>query len=128
MRVVVRQGDACAVQPQGVARHRTADRTDNARTGGGGGAVVSLGERAADRGGGGQGFRGDGSRGIGNDRGGEAVVAGHTAVGGRTDGEGATARGGDPACRRDVGIVVGQADAGGVQAQGVAIDTTGHGA
>ena len=124
--IVIGQRDARGVQAQGVTRYGAADRTDHGGARGGGGAVIGLGERAANAGRGGQGFRSDGGRGICNDGRAEAVVACHTVVRGRVDGKRAAATGHNFVGRSDVGVVVGQADAGSVQAQRVAIEGSAH--
>ena len=118
--IVVGQGDTRGVQAQAVASHGTGYRAGDGGAGGGGGAVVGLGEAAPDAGRGCQRFGGDGRGGVCDHRGREAVVRHHAVGGGGADGQCATAARADLVGARHVGIVVGQADARGVEAQGVA--------
>ena len=119
MRGVIGQRDARCVQTQRVASHCTRDDAGDGGTRGGGGAVIGLGEGAANVGGTRQGLGRDGGGSICNHWRREGIVGGHTAVARRGDGEGAAACGCDPVGGRHVRVVVGQRDARGVQAQGV---------
>ena len=125
---VVRQADAAGVQSQGVASYGAGHRAGNGCTRGGGGTVINLGERAADAGGGRQGFRRDRGIGVGYCGCGKAVVPRHTVGRGRIDVEGAVAAGRNCCGREHVRAVIGQGDPGSVEAQAVAGDAARDGA
>ena len=126
MRAVVSQVHARCVQGQRITRHSAIHRTDDGGTRCRGVAVIHLGERTANAGCGTQGFGGDGACDIGNDRRGEAVVAGHAVASGRGNGQRTKTEGHDLVGLGDVCIVVDQGNARGVQTQRVAIHCAVH--
>ena len=128
MGTVVGKAHACGVQTQGIVVQPPRDGSGDCRARGGGGAVIDLGERAPDAGGGGQRFWRDDGCCIGDGGCREGVVAGQAARGGRTDGEGARTAGHHGIGGGHVGIVVGQRDTRGVQGQGVSADAACNGA
>ena len=124
MGAVVVQVDAGAVQAQAVAGDTAGHIACHQCTRGDSVTVVSLGERATNAAGDGQGPGGDAASDVADHRGCVAVIAVDTAVAGVRNREAAAASGRNGACTDHVGIVIGQVDTRAVEVHRV----TGYGA